>query len=181
MFHKMTVNYMSGLKNDMLMQRYGFSSPVNPWDVIQFSGNAQIHLDSFLSVFNISGLPEEYYHNSRLSNNGDSFVDGAVIAAARTLPTWSDGDVPPMPSMERKAVKQLQEECQQMLLEFPTTSEQDQKILDSMTEERRTLEAAIKYVQIAQEVADREGHPGIGHLPRADIVLILEFSDFPGK
>lgn len=143
---EMTVNYMSGLKNDMLMQRYGFSSPVNPWDVIQFSGNAQIHLDSFLSVFNISGLPEEYYHNTgRLSNNGDSFVDGAVIAAARTLPTWSDGDVPPMPSMERKAVKQLQEECQQMLLEFPTTSEQDQKILDSMTEERRTLEAAIKY------------------------------------
>ncbi|KAJ9707854.1 hypothetical protein PVL29_000093 [Vitis rotundifolia] len=143
---EMTVNYMSGLKNDMLMQRYGFSSPVNPWDVIQFSGNAQIHLDSFLSVFNISGLPEEYYHNTgRLSNNGDSFVDGAVIAAARTLPTWSDGDVPPMPSMERKAVKQLQEECQQMLLEFPTTSEQDQEILDSMTEERRTLEAAIKY------------------------------------
>ncbi|KAL6349963.1 hypothetical protein AAG906_002070 [Vitis piasezkii] len=106
----------------------------------------EIHLDSFLSVFNISGLPEEYYHNTgRLSTNGDSFVDGAVIAAARTLPTWSDGDVPPMPSMERKAVKQLQEECQQMLLEFPTTSEQDQQILDSMTEERRTLEAAIKY------------------------------------
>ncbi len=31
--------------------------------------------------------------------------------------------------MERKAVKELQEECQQMLAEFPTTSEQDQKIL----------------------------------------------------
>jgi len=24
----MTINYFSGLKNDMLMQRYGFSSPV---------------------------------------------------------------------------------------------------------------------------------------------------------
>jgi hypothetical protein len=36
----------------------------NPWDVIRFSGNARIHLDSFLSVFNISGLPEEYCHNS---------------------------------------------------------------------------------------------------------------------
>lgn len=37
----------------------------NPWDVINFSGNTQIHLDSFLSAFNISGLPEEYYHNSK--------------------------------------------------------------------------------------------------------------------
>nr|XP_015875028.2 protein PLASTID TRANSCRIPTIONALLY ACTIVE 14 isoform X2 [Ziziphus jujuba var. spinosa] len=117
----------------------------NPWDVIQFSGNARIHLDSFLSVFNISGLPEEYYHNSRLSNSGDTFVDGAVIAAARTLPTWSDGDVPPMPGMERRAVKELQEECLQMLGEFPTTSKQDQKILDSMPQARRTLAAAIKY------------------------------------
>ncbi|KAG6642407.1 hypothetical protein CIPAW_09G138900 [Carya illinoinensis] len=143
---EMTVNYLSGQKNDMFMQRYGFSSSVNPWDVIQFSGNAHIHLDSFLSVFNISGLPEEYYHNTgRLSNSGDSFVDGAVIAAARTIPTWSDGDVPPIPSMERKAVKELQEECQQMLAEFPTTSEQDQKLLDSMPEPTRTLEAAIKY------------------------------------
>jgi hypothetical protein len=31
--------------------------------------------------------------------------------------------------MERKAVKELQEECQQMLAEFPTTSEEDQKML----------------------------------------------------
>lgn len=142
---EMTINYFSGLKNDMLMQRYGFSSPVNPWDVIQFSGNARIHLDSFLSVFNIAGLPEEYYHNSRLSNDGDTFVDGAVIAAARTVPTWSDGDVPPIPSLERKAVKELQEECQQMLAEFPTNSEQDQKLLDSMPEASRALDTAIKY------------------------------------
>lgn len=143
---EMTIDYMNGQMNNMLMQRYGFSSSVNPWDVIQFSGNARIHLDSFLSVFNISGLPDEYYHNTgRLSNDGDTFVDGAVIAAARTLPTWSDGDVPPIPSIERKAVKELQEECQQMLAQFPTTSAQDQKILDSMPEARRTLEAAIKY------------------------------------
>ncbi|XP_059625754.1 protein PLASTID TRANSCRIPTIONALLY ACTIVE 14 [Cornus florida] len=142
---EMTVNYLNGQKNNMFMQRYGFSSSVNPWDVIQFSGNARVHLDSFLSVFNISGLPKDYYHNSRLSSNGDSFVDGAVIAAARTLPTWSDGDVPPVPSTERKAVKELQEECQRMLVEFSTTSEQDQKILDSMPQARRTLEAAIKY------------------------------------
>ncbi|TYH68812.1 hypothetical protein ES332_D05G014000v1 [Gossypium tomentosum] len=117
----------------------------NPWDSIPFSGNAHVHLDSFLSVFNISGLPGEYYHNSQLADKGDNFVDGAVIAAARTLPTWSDGDVPLIPSMERKAVKELQEECQQLLAQFPTTSAQDQKLLESMPEARRTLETAIKY------------------------------------
>ncbi|XVE98467.1 hypothetical protein REPUB_Repub03eG0109100 [Reevesia pubescens] len=143
---EMTINYLSGQQNHMLMQRYGFSSSVNPWDLIPFSGNAHIHLDSFLSVFNISGLPDEYHHNSQLADHGDNFVDGAVIAAARTLSTWSDGDVPPIPSMERKAVKELQEECQKMLAQFPTTSEQDQKLLDSMPEARRTLETAIKYV-----------------------------------
>ncbi|GFS44792.1 plastid transcriptionally active 14 [Actinidia rufa] len=106
----------------------------NPWDVIQFSSNAKIHLDSFLSVFNISGLPEEYYHNSQLASDGESFVDGAVIAAARTLPTWSDGDVPPIPSTERKAAKELQEECQRLLAEFLTTSEQDQQILGNFAQ-----------------------------------------------
>ncbi|KAK8550160.1 hypothetical protein V6N12_038887 [Hibiscus sabdariffa] len=142
---EMTIDYMSGQQNHLLMQRYGFSSSVNPWDVIPFSGNAHIHLDSFLSVFNISGLPGEYYHNSQLADKGNNFVNGAVIAAARTLPTWSDGDVPPIPSMERKAVKELQEECQQILAQFPTTSAEDQKLLDSMPEARRTLETAIKY------------------------------------
>ncbi|KAK8294636.1 hypothetical protein V6Z11_D05G012500 [Gossypium hirsutum] len=142
---EMTINYMNGQQNQMLMQRYGFSSSVNPWDSIPFSGNAHVHLDSFLSVFNISGLPGEYYHNSQLADKGDNFVDGAVITAARTLPTWSDGDVPLIPSMERKAVKELQEECQQMLAQFPTTSAQDQKLLESMPEARRTLETAIKY------------------------------------
>ncbi|XP_026402752.1 protein PLASTID TRANSCRIPTIONALLY ACTIVE 14-like [Papaver somniferum] len=142
---EMTVNYMSGKKNNMFMERYGFSSPANPCDIIQFNSNARIHLDSFLSVFNISGLPEEYYHNNRLSNSGDNFVDGAVIAAARTLPTWSDGDIPFVPSSERKAARELQEECQKMLSEFSTTPDQDQQILDSMPQARRTLEAAIKY------------------------------------
>lgn len=142
---EMTINYMNGKKNNMFMERYGFSSSTNPWDAINFSGNAQIHLDSFLSVFNISGLPEEFYHNSLLSNGEDSFVDGAVIAAARTLPTWSDGDMPPVPSIERKAARELQEECHQMLAEFPTTSDQDQQILDSNPQARKTREAAIKY------------------------------------
>ena len=67
--------------------------------------------------------------SGQLAGNRDNFVDGAVIATARTLPTWSDGDVPPILSTERKAVKELQEECQQMLAQFPTTSEQDQKLL----------------------------------------------------
>ncbi|XP_042027386.1 protein PLASTID TRANSCRIPTIONALLY ACTIVE 14-like isoform X1 [Salvia splendens] len=143
---EMTISYMNGQMNNFFMERYGFSSPVNPWDVIQFSGNARIHLDSFLSVFNISGLPEEYYHNSnKLSYDEDSFVDGAIIAAARTIPTWSDGDIPPIPSAERKAVKELQEECHQMLAEFPITAEQDEEILESSPEARRTQEAAIKY------------------------------------
>ena len=64
-----------------------------------------------------------------MSNNGYNFVDGAVLAAARTLPTWSDGDVPPIPSIERKAAKELQEECQLMLAEYPTTAKEDQQIL----------------------------------------------------
>lgn len=76
----------------------------------------------------------------RLSNTGDTFVDGAVIAAARTLPTWSDGDVPPIPSVERKAVKELQEECQQMLEEFATTSKQDHKLLGKFDVHILTLE-----------------------------------------
>ncbi|CAK9327267.1 unnamed protein product [Citrullus colocynthis] len=142
---EMTVNYMNGQQNNMFLQRYGFSSPVNPWDMIEFSGNARIHLDSFLSVFNIAGLPENYYYNGRLSNKEDTFVDGAVIAAARSLPSWSDGDIPPSPSRERKAVKELQEECRQMLAAFPTTTEKDQKMLDSMPQATRTLEASIKY------------------------------------
>lgn len=66
---EMTINYMNGQQNQMLMQRYGFSSSVNPWGSIPFSSNAHVHLDSFLSVFNISGLPGEYYHNSMSSFN----------------------------------------------------------------------------------------------------------------
>lgn len=75
----------------------------------------------------------------RLSNDGDNFVDGAVIAAARTLPTWLDGDIPPIPSAERKAVKELQEECQQMLAELATTSVEDQEILGMIWSSRSPL------------------------------------------
>ncbi|KAK8966363.1 hypothetical protein KSP40_PGU015630 [Platanthera guangdongensis] len=137
---------MHGEKNNMFMERYGFSSPTNPCDVINFSGNAKIQKDSFLSVFNISGLPDEFYHNSLLSRGEDSnFVDGAVIAAARALLSWSDRDMPPVPSVERRAARELQEECRQMLASLLTTSHEDQQILDSNPEARRTREAAIKY------------------------------------
>ncbi|KMZ71776.1 hypothetical protein ZOSMA_175G00170 [Zostera marina] len=144
---EMTINYMSRQKNNLFMEKYGFSSPANPWDVIHFSGNSKIHLDTFTSIFNISGLPDELYHNdSALPLVGhENFVDGAVIAAARTLPTWSDGSTPPIPSIERKSAKELQEECHQMLQEFPTTSDEDKKYLDSNPETSRTLDAAIRY------------------------------------
>ncbi|CAN1169362.1 Protein PLASTID TRANSCRIPTIONALLY ACTIVE 14 [Linum perenne] len=68
-----------------------------------------------------------------VAGRGDSFVDGGVIAAARTLPTWSENDVPPLPTVERRAVKELKEECQQMLAQYPTTSKEDQKILETMS------------------------------------------------
>ena len=55
----MTFSYMEKILNDVCMARYGFSSPVNPWDVVEFSGEAKIHLDSFLSAFNILGLADD--------------------------------------------------------------------------------------------------------------------------
>jgi hypothetical protein len=57
------------------------------------------------------------------------FVDGAVVAAARALPTWSDDDVPAIPNVERKSAQSLQEECRKMLDSFLTTIQQDQEIL----------------------------------------------------
>ncbi|KAJ1264309.1 hypothetical protein BS78_09G253800 [Paspalum vaginatum] len=141
---EMTIDYMSGV-NSKFMKRYGFSSPTNPWELINFSSPAKIHMDSFLSVFNIAGLHDELYHNSALPSVETRFVDGAVVAAARALPTWSDGDVPAIPSMERRSAQALQEECRQMLDSFSTTIEQDEQILDSDVHISKTREIAIKY------------------------------------
>ncbi|RCV16292.1 hypothetical protein SEVIR_3G128700v4 [Setaria viridis] len=141
---EMTIDYMSGV-NSKFMERYGFSSPTNPWELINFSSPAKIHMDSFLSVFNIAGLHDELYHNSALPSVETNFVDGAVVAAARALPTWSDGDVPAIPSVERKSAQALQEECRQMLDSFSTTIEQDQQILDSDARISKMREIAIKY------------------------------------
>lgn len=140
----MTIDYMSGV-NSSFMERYGFSSPTNPWELINFSSDAKIHLDSFLSVFNIAGLHDELYYNAALTSGENNFVDGGVVAAARTLPTWSEGDVPAIPSLERKSAQALQEECHTMLESFSTTIQQDQEILDSDGHIRRTREIAIKY------------------------------------
>ncbi|XP_066363521.1 protein PLASTID TRANSCRIPTIONALLY ACTIVE 14-like [Miscanthus floridulus] len=141
---EMTIDYMSGM-NSKFMERYGFSSPTNPWELINFSSPATIHMDSFSSVFNIAGLHDELYHNSALPSVETDFVDGAVVAAARALPTWSDGDVPAIPSVERKSAQVLQEECRQMLDSFSTTIEEDQQILDSDVHISKTREIAIKY------------------------------------
>ncbi|CAD6271023.1 unnamed protein product [Miscanthus lutarioriparius] len=141
---EMTIDYMSGM-NSKFMERYGFSSPTNPWELINFSSPATIHMDSFSSVFNIAGLHDELYHNSALPSVETDFVDGAVVAAARALPTWSDGDVPAIPSVERKSAQVLQGECRQMLDSFSTTIEQDQQILDSDVHISKTREIAIKY------------------------------------
>ncbi|CAM8911528.1 unnamed protein product [Rhodiola kirilowii] len=97
------------------------------------------------SSHNLKTVAEEiFFVAGRLSGGGGSFVDGAVLAAARMTPAWSDKDLPPIPSQEQSAVKELQGQCQQMLAEYPTTSEQDQEILETMPESGRTFEAAIK-------------------------------------
>lgn len=77
-----------------------------------------------------------------------------MLAAARTLPTWSDRAVPPIPSAERKAVKELQEECRQRLTEFPTTAEQDMHILGNIS--KRCWLVPQTFI-ILSEVFDRVG------------------------
>ncbi|BBN16965.1 hypothetical protein MPTK1_7g10810 [Marchantia polymorpha subsp. ruderalis] len=143
---EMTLNYFDCKPNDTYMQLYGFSSAQNPWDVVKFSGNAKIHLDSFLSAFNLAGMLDELYYNVEAADVPDTFVDGAVIAAARTLPTWSDGDLPFLPSHEIKAARALQVECQQHLDQFPTTLEDDRRLYESQSEKRSPRwQAAVRY------------------------------------
>ncbi|XP_059076933.1 protein PLASTID TRANSCRIPTIONALLY ACTIVE 14 isoform X2 [Cryptomeria japonica] len=134
---EMTISYMENCPNDRLMAQYGFSLPVNPWESIEFSGRAKIHLDSFLSAFSIADA---------LSDEDDNFADGAVIAAARTLPTWSEGDLPFLPSMEKKSIDELQEECWKLLGMFPTTVAEDIKKLEAELNDRSKIYgSALKY------------------------------------
>ncbi|KAG0599323.1 hypothetical protein M758_12G143300 [Ceratodon purpureus] len=143
---EMTFNYLEQSPNEKIMERYGFSTFANPWDTLKFSGNSKIHLDSFLSSFQIAGMQDEYYYNETDSEKKDPFVDGAVLAAARTLPTWVDKDLPYIPGTEMRSACDLQHECQQMLDGFPTTLEEDIRILEKEGEGRSPRwKAAIKY------------------------------------
>mgnify|MGYP000680422974 CR=1 FL=1 len=45
------------------MKYFFFYLEQNSWEKLNFSGDVRIHKDSFLSVFHISGLPDEYYYN----------------------------------------------------------------------------------------------------------------------
>ena len=69
----------------------------------------------------------------------DPFVDGAIIAAARTLPTWTDKDLPYIPSTEMRSACEIQHECEQLLDAFPTTLEEDIQLLGMFLPPRRWL------------------------------------------
>lgn len=61
--------------------------------------------------------------------SGDDFFDGDLLAIARSLPFWSEKDLPFLPSAEKAAVKELQEECLDLLNAFPSTLEWDLELL----------------------------------------------------
>jgi hypothetical protein len=69
----------------------------------------------------------------------DPFVDGAIIAAARTLPTWTDKDLPYIPSTEMRSACEIQHECEQLLDAFPTTLEEDIQLLGMFLHPHRWL------------------------------------------
>ncbi|KAH7438709.1 hypothetical protein KP509_04G027900 [Ceratopteris richardii] len=126
---EMTLNYMEKAENKEYVKTFGLSSPENDWEHLDFSGNARIHRDSFLSAFHIGGLPDEYFFYDHASQSGDEFLDGNLLAVARNLPFWAEGDLPFLPSIEKAAVKELQEECFQLLKSYPTSLERDLELL----------------------------------------------------
>eukprot|EP00271_Cylindrocystis_brebissonii_P007397 TRINITY_DN20894_c0_g1_i1.p1 TRINITY_DN20894_c0_g1~~TRINITY_DN20894_c0_g1_i1.p1 ORF type:complete len:526 (-),score=90.07 TRINITY_DN20894_c0_g1_i1:295-1872(-) len=141
----LTMAYVERQSNDELMARYGFSMPDNQWEAVEFSGRAKIHRNSFLATFSITGEPDAYTFEE-----GDeekvAFLDGSVIAMARALPLWQEGELPPLPSLERQAALQLQDECRELLGRFPTTWEEDRELLELHGHPRSARwTAAIKY------------------------------------
>lgn len=92
---------------------------MNPWDALPYPDEPRIHLDTFLSIFITTSLQEEYNHNSQLEKDKDTFFDEAVIAAAKTLPTWENRDVIIIPSLDRKAAKELQEQMPRNSCQIP--------------------------------------------------------------
>lgn len=142
---EMTLNYMEKVPNEKYVEIYGFSSPLNDWEKLDFSGNARIHKDSFLSAFHIAGLPDEYYFYEHAINSGDTFLDGDLLAVARNLPFWSEKDLPFLPSAEKASVKELQDECFKLLKTYPTKLERDLELLGNPKRKSKRWGVAVEY------------------------------------
>lgn len=57
--------------------------------------------------------------SGKRSYDKDRCADGPVLAAARTIPSWSHVDIhPSVPSTVRKGVNELRQDCEQELEEF---------------------------------------------------------------
>eukprot|EP00250_Pteridium_aquilinum_P013438 c21342_g1_i2 orf=288-1751(+) len=141
-----TLNYMERTPNEKYVELFGLSSPENDWEKLEFSGNARIHKDSFLSAFHIAGLPDEYYFNDYAVASGNDFFDGDLLAIARSLPLWSEKDLPFLPSAEKVSVKELQKECLDLLKAYPTTLERDLELLGSNPKRKsKRWRVAVQY------------------------------------
>ncbi|CAI7787866.1 unnamed protein product, partial [Closterium sp. NIES-53] len=147
----MTISYVPKADNRTLMRSFGFSITQNPWEQVTLADATpaaapslasspattpfippphHIHRDSFLSAFDLIATDDDYDYNPG-DSPPDPFVDGALVAALRCLPTWTNGDVPAVPSEELRAVRWLQQRCREKLGAFPTTLEQDEAVLES--------------------------------------------------
>eukprot|EP00850_Spirogloea_muscicola_P005018 SM000022S07232 [mRNA] locus=s22:650020:664623:- [translate_table: standard] len=130
---ELTIDYGPSACNAKLMERYGFSLSCNPWATMSLPDSPKIHQESFNSAFSIAGLPDEYYLSSAGAEEPDLFVDGNLFAAARNLPTWLDGDMPPLPSLERASAAELAYACKRLLDSFPTSLEEDEALLQGVS------------------------------------------------
>ncbi|CAI5475291.1 unnamed protein product [Closterium sp. Yama58-4] len=165
---ELTISYVPKADNRTLMRSFGFSITHNPWEQVTLADATpaaapslassspatapfippphHIHRDSFLSAFDLIATDDDYDYNPGDSPL-DPFVDGALVAALRCLPTWTNGDVPAVPSEELRAVRWLQQRCREQLGAFPTTVEEDEAVLESEGTENKSARwwAAIKY------------------------------------
>ncbi|GJP49705.1 hypothetical protein CLOM_g8885 [Closterium sp. NIES-68] len=164
---ELTISYVPKADNRALMSSFGFSITQNPWEQVTlsdaptpeapaspFSSSSapfsppphHIHRDSFLSAFDLIATDDDYDYNPG-DSPPDPFVDGALVAALRCLPTWTNGDVPAVPSEELRAVRWLQQQCRQQLGAFPTTLQEDEAVLELEGTEDKSARwwAAIKY------------------------------------
>ncbi|MCO5598005.1 hypothetical protein L7F22_052094 [Adiantum nelumboides] len=142
---EMTLNYMEKATNEKYMEVFGLSCPMNEWENINFSGNARVHKDSFLSAFHIAGIPDEIFYYDHAVKSEDNFLDGDLLAVARSLPFWSEKDLPFLPSAEKASVKELQEECFKLLKAYSTKLERDLDLLGSPKRRSRRWKVAVEY------------------------------------